>query len=42
MMLGDPIMIAVNLNIRLERPDDPLSRHLLELLATYNLSCRML
>jgi len=35
--LTDPIMIAGDLNIRLDRPDDPLSCRLLELLATYNL-----
>jgi len=38
--LTDPIMIASDLNIRLDRPDDPLSRCLLELLATY-MSCRV-
>ena len=37
----DPIMVVGDLNIRLDRPDDPHSRRLLELLATYDLSCRV-
>ena len=37
MTLSDPIMIVGDLNIRMDRPDDPLH----ELLATYNLSCRV-
>ena len=41
MTLSDPIMIVGYLNIRMDRPDDPHCRRLHELLATYNLSCRV-
>jgi len=36
MTLSDPIMIVGNLNIRMDRPDDPQCRRLHELLVTYN------
>jgi len=41
MTLSDPIMIVGYLNIRMDRPDDPHCRRLHELLAMYNLSCRV-
>jgi len=41
MTYSDPIMIVGDLNIRMDRPDDPLCRRLLDLLSTYNLSCRV-
>jgi len=41
MTLRDPIMIVGDLNIRMDRPDDPHCRRLRELLATYNLSWRV-
>ena len=37
----DPIIVVGDLNIRLDRPNDPHSCRLLELLATYDLSCRV-
>ena len=36
MTLSDPVMIVGDLNIRMDRPDDPHCRRLHELLATYN------
>ena len=38
MTLSDPVMIVGDLNIRMDRPDDPHCRRLHMLLATYNLS----
>jgi len=38
---ADPMMIVGDLNIRLDRPNDPASRRLLELFASYGLSNRV-
>jgi len=34
-------MIVGDLNVRMDRPDDPHCRRVHKLLATYNLSCRV-
>ena len=41
MTLSERIMIVGDLNIRMDRPDDPHCRRLHELLAMYNLSCHL-
>ena len=37
----DPVLIVGDFNIRLDRPNDPASRRLRELFASYGLSCRV-
>ena len=38
---ADPIYLVGDLNIRLDRPDDPWSRQLSDLLTSYGLACRV-
>jgi len=38
---SDPLMIVGDLNVRLDRPDDPAYRRLQELFATYGVVCRV-
>jgi len=39
--LSDPVFVVGDINIRLDRPDDPSTRTLVELLMSYGLSCRV-
>jgi len=37
----DPVMLAGDLNIRLDRSDDPMSRRLCDLLESYGMNCKV-
>ena len=41
MTFSDPVTVAGDLNIHIERPNDPHACHLLDLLASYGLSCHV-